>query len=153
MAVVARDDETDIWMWDFTGHGALRRFTFDPSFDIAPLWTPDGRRLVFASNRTGTTGIFWQAADGSGAVERLTEGPHVIRPESFSPDGKSLLFLENSATPDIVMLTLDAPGRVQPLVQTPAVEGNAALSPDGRWLAYDSWETGPTKSTSDRFRT
>jgi eukaryotic-like serine/threonine-protein kinase len=142
VAVVAQDDETDIWMWDFTGHEALRRFTFGPSFDIAPLWTPDGSRVLFASNRMGMNSIFWQSADGSGAVERLTDSPHVVRPETFSPDGKLLVIETNPATPDIVMLTLDAPGRVQPLVQTPAVEGRAALSPDGRWLAYESWETG-----------
>ena len=140
--MVARDEEMDIWMLDLAGHAALRRFTFGPSAESAPLWTPDGGRLLFGSNRAGTPSVFWQAVDGTGPVDRLTDSPHTVSPMSISPDGKVLLINDNPATADIVMVKLGEEPQLHPLIQTPAVEGNAAISPDGRWLAYDSWETG-----------
>jgi hypothetical protein len=78
VALDIRDQENDIWMWDFSRR-TLRRVTFDPTIDRAPVWTPDGRRLVFSSGN-GTTGggasvanLFWVAADGTGTPERLTQ--------------------------------------------------------------------------------
>ena len=44
------------------------------------VWTPDGRRLIFSSERAGVRNLFWQAADGTGAVERLTESPNTSVP-------------------------------------------------------------------------
>jgi serine/threonine-protein kinase len=142
VAVVARDEELDIWMWDLAGRTALRRFTFGPSVEFAPLWSPDGRRLLFASDRTGTPNVFSQAADGTGPIERLIERSQGVFPLTISPDGKVLVVQEISATPDLMTLKLNRERDLQPLVRTSAVEGNGALSADGRWLAYDSWETG-----------
>ena len=68
------------------------RFTFDPAQDELPVWTPDGLRLVFASERNGPFNLFWQAADGTGPVERLTDSANKQVPTSFSPDGTRLLF-------------------------------------------------------------
>jgi protein kinase-like protein/WD40 repeat protein len=68
------DQESDIWIWDFKRQ-TLQRLTFDPGFDRAPVWTPDGRRVIFSSQRGGITNggnLFWQAFDGTGTVERLT---------------------------------------------------------------------------------
>ena len=75
IAVIANDQELDIWVWDL-GRTTLTRVTFDPGIDSNPVWTPDGRRLIFNSERVGARNLFWQAADGTGAVERLTESPN-----------------------------------------------------------------------------
>ena len=72
---VRADQELDLWVWDL-GRTTLTRATFDPGFDIYPVWTPDGRRVIFSSERAGARNLFWQAADGTGAVERLTESPN-----------------------------------------------------------------------------
>jgi len=85
------ESELDIWIWDLTRQ-TLTRLTFDPAQDLLPLWTPDGRRLVFASERSGPSNLFWQAADGTGAVERLTDSANDQFPRAFSPDGTRLLF-------------------------------------------------------------
>jgi serine/threonine-protein kinase len=74
VAVNALDQESDIWVWDL-GRTTFTRVTFDPSLDAYPVWTPDGHRLIFSSERAGGRNLFWQAADGTGAVERLTESP------------------------------------------------------------------------------
>ena len=70
------DGESDLWVWD-VARLTLTRLTFNPGGDLYPVWTPDGRRLIFSSQREGAQNLFWQAADGTGAVERLTRSPNV----------------------------------------------------------------------------
>jgi eukaryotic-like serine/threonine-protein kinase len=143
VAVSALDQELDIWVWDL-GRTALTRVTFDPSFDNYPVWTRDGRRLIFSSQRTGARNLFWQAADGTGTVERLTDGPNPQNAVSVSPDGRLLIFTETAPTTgeDVMQLELEGTHRVTPLVQSPSIERNGMVSPDGRWLAYESNESG-----------
>ena len=144
VALEVRDQEADIWVWDFVRE-TLTRVTHDPGIDWAPAWTPDGRRLVFGSQLGGgASSLFMRAADGSGAIERLTHSGNIQLPSSVSPDGKHVIFVEGSAatTEDVMMVTLDKDHRVQPLVQTSFFEGNGEISPDGRWLAYQSNDSG-----------
>ena len=53
LAVGTNDEEVDIWTWDFRHGPPLTRLTTDPDVDIAPIWTSDGRRIIFASGRLG----------------------------------------------------------------------------------------------------
>ncbi|MGH9256171.1 MAG: protein kinase domain-containing protein [Vicinamibacterales bacterium] len=144
VALDIRDQEDDIWIWSFAS-GTLTRLTFNAGFDRSPAWTPDGRRLVFASGSIGPTNLMWQAADGTGIPENLTpsavdrvSGATAV---SVSPDGASVVFASGAAG-DVMMLPLDRDRRIQPLVQTQFNERNAEVSPDGRWLAYESNESG-----------
>jgi serine/threonine-protein kinase len=148
VAVEIRDQENDIWVFDFARE-TLTRVTFDPGLDQAPTWTPDGRRMVFSSTfgGAGMSSLFWQAADGTGTAERLAQSaiPTMFQfPSAVSPDGTRVLFTQGavSTTTDVMTLTLDKDHRVQPLVQTPFAELNGEISPDGRWLAYQSNESG-----------
>src|SRR5262245_20723125 len=72
IALDSRDQEADIWIWSFQQR-TLRRFTFDAGLDAQPVWTPDGRRLIWVSQRP--LNMYWQAADGTGMRERLTQRP------------------------------------------------------------------------------
>jgi len=143
VAVFIGDQEGDIWTWDFARQ-TLTRLTFDPAQDTYPLWMPDGRRLIFASARSGVENLFWQAADGAGAVERLTESPDAQVPHAITPDGTRIVFREAATTTgnDLMLMPLQPPRRAQPLVQTMFNERNAEIGPDGRWLAYESNESG-----------
>jgi serine/threonine-protein kinase len=140
---VAVEAVVDIWIWDLT-RKTQTRFTFDPALDQYPVWTPDGQRLLFRSERNGPHNIYWQAANGTGAVERLTESSNEQAPYSVSPDGTRLVFREDSRETgqDLKILTLRAERRVESLVQTAFNERNGEISPDGRWLAYQSNESG-----------
>ena len=70
LAVDVRDQEQDIWIWDFARE-TLTRLTFAPGLDSYPVWTPDGRQVAFASNRDGPEhNLYWKAADGTGSIER-----------------------------------------------------------------------------------
>jgi Tol biopolymer transport system component len=140
IALDTRDEENDIWIWEFA-RATLTRLTFDPKFDGFPVWTPDSRRILFTSARAGVGNIFWQAADGTGTPEQLTESSNQLFPTSISPDGTQVVFRDTTVN-DVMMLTLDKDRRVQPLVRTPFNERNGEISPDGRWLAYESNDSG-----------
>ena len=159
VALDIRDQENDIWIWHL-GPQTLTRLTFDRAADSYPVWSPDSRRLIFSSTRSGEGDIYWQAVDGTGAPERLTDGPNQQYPHTISPDGVDIVFREvepgvqNDAVPggqnDLMRLLIDpqprspspAVARTHPLVQTRFNELNAEISPDGRWLAYQSDESG-----------
>ena len=141
--VFGNDQEHDLWLWDL-GRTTLTRLTFTPGVDGIGVWTPDSRRVIFVSERTGVRNLFGQAADGSGAVERLTESPNTQYPSAVSPDGRRLIFTEEApgTADDVMMMELDGTRRVTPLVQSPFNERNGSVSPDGRWLAYEANDSG-----------
>lgn len=149
------DQEFDIWTWDFERE-SLTRLTFEPGVDILPRWTPDGRHIVFQSDRAGALNVYRVAADGSGPVERLTTSRSDHWPNSITPDGTTLLFCERRPKSgyDILRMPISprSAGRAteseEPLtepttlVSSSSAEYAANISPDGRYFAYQSAESG-----------
>jgi len=141
------EQDNDIWVWDLTRRN-LTRLTSDAGVDSYPVWTPDGRRIVFSSTRSGPrSNLYWQASDGSGQAERVLESALQDAPNAVTPDGTRLLFrrTEPKNAFDVYALPLAGERRPTPLLVSPFVEQNAELSPDGRWLAYQSNDSGPTE--------
>jgi serine/threonine-protein kinase len=138
-------DSGDIWIHDLA-RSTTTRLTTDPSNDVNPLWTPDGERVVFASNRSGNFDLYWRRADGTGPEERLTTGSQQEFPESWANGGRDLLFTEcrnpQIGPCDVSVLSMAGERQAKVLLRTEFDEQNAAVSPDGRWLAYDSNESG-----------
>ena len=136
------DGESDLWLWDLA-RLTLNRLAITPGAKLYPVWTPDGQRLIFSSDRDGTYTLFWQAADGTG-VERLTSSTNVQFSTAITPDSTRAIFTETtSATSDDVMqVELTGTHTVTPLVQSPSIERNGIVSPDGRWLAYEANHSG-----------
>jgi Tol biopolymer transport system component len=143
--------QRDIWVYEWERDRMLR-LTFDLTA-TGPVWTPDGRRIAFASARAdkSTPNLYWQMANGTGEAQRLTESQNNQYPMSWHPSGKLLAYEEDSAKTqrDIMILPLDGdessgwkPGKPTVFLGTPSVERQAAFSPDGRWLAYVSLESG-----------
>jgi serine/threonine-protein kinase len=143
IALASYDQESDIWVWDLR-RATLTRLTLDPGEDQFPTWTPDGRRIVFSSNRGGQFNLWWQAADGTGAAEQLTTSSNPQLATGITPDGTAVVFYEVTPTMgrDLMQLALDGTRRVTPLLQTKFDEINGIVSPDGRWLAYESNSSG-----------
>jgi Tol biopolymer transport system component len=142
LAVNVSEQETQIWLHDLSRE-TLTRLTFEGSTNNSPVWTRDGKRIAFQSNKDGPLNLFWQLADGSGGLERLTTSAYLQGPYSWSPDGQLLAFIEvNPATQrDIWVLRL-SDRKAQPFLRTRFNESAPCFSPDGRWLAYISDESG-----------
>jgi serine/threonine-protein kinase len=128
----------DIWIWDLRRE-SFTRLTDGPTEDMLPLWSPDGRRVFFASSRGGNFDVYSQAADGSTPARLEHADPKFEWPASFTPDGQRLVVGEEFS--DLAVLDL-ASGSVEPLLRRDATDWSGVLSPDGRWLAYDSNESG-----------
>jgi Tol biopolymer transport system component len=150
LAATITEQEAQIWQYDFSRE-TLTRMTFEGNNNQVPVWTPDGKRIAFNSNKEGPNNIYWQLADGSGGLERLTTNEYLQAPSSWSPDGQLLAFFEvNPETQrDIWVLRMGEPsagsGQVRkalPFIRTRFDEAVPRFSPDGRWLAYISNESG-----------
>ncbi len=137
-------DNVDLVSYDLT-RDTPTRFTFDPALDQFPLWTQDGRHVVFASTRDGTFNLYRKAADGTGQVERLTTSDNAQAPIAVSPDGRTLLFAELRAQTGIDIGTLSLDGDDQAvtwLLEDETDQAHTHVSPDGRWIAHTSDESG-----------
>ena len=151
IALTISDQQNDIWIWN-VARSTLTPLTFDPGVDQNPVWTPDGRRIIFSSTRPGSSNLFWQNADGTGTIERLTTSPNQQFGLSISPDAKDVVLLEQApnAGNDLMVLHLVDPSapprtgkpKVEPLIQTMFSETQGEISPDGHWLAYQSNDSG-----------
>jgi serine/threonine protein kinase len=142
LAVTIGREKSDIWVYELD-RGTLTRLTSDEVSQL-PLWTPDGERITFHSNREGRGNVYWIAADGSGAPERILQGDALQWPSSWSPDGRLLAYMEYGPTTvfDIWLVPLDGEKKSRPFVNTRFYESSAVFSPDGHWIAYASNETG-----------
>ncbi|HWT46541.1 MAG TPA: protein kinase, partial [Vicinamibacterales bacterium] len=141
-------EQGGIWVYDID-RGSSMRLTRGTITDMAPIWSPDGSRIVFASGRGGPPNLFWVPADGSSGPQRLTTRPTVQIPSSWSPDGRQIAFMQQSKNGfDIWMLPVEMSangiraGSATPWLATDANEGMPAFSPDGKYLSYASSETG-----------
>jgi Tol biopolymer transport system component len=142
VAATIDDQESQVWLYDLF-RDTLTRLTFEGNTNLAPSWTPDGKRISFQSNEAGPANIYWQLADGSSAMERLTSLDTTQVPSSWTPDGQYLAYIGISPTTgyDIWVLHL-SDHKSQPFLQTQYNETSPRFSPDGHWLAYVSDESG-----------
>ena len=142
---VAVRAENDLWSYSLDRR-TQSRLTFDPGQEYYSVWTPDGRDILFASDRSGSFLLYRARADGSGGSEPLPVGGSTsegVYPSSISPRGDLLVFRTGGTSDlDLWVAPFDDLGSARRLVESADNELQAAVSPDGRWLAYASDETG-----------
>ncbi len=132
----------DIWIFDID-QGTMPNLTAEGTRNRAPVWTRDGSRVVFSSDRNDEVGqLYWKPSDGSGTAERLLVSDYEAYPQSWFPDGQTLAIVaDRNGTVDIGFLTLgDSTPRW--VLESEFDEWEAQISPDGRWLAYTSDRSG-----------
>jgi Tol biopolymer transport system component len=126
----------DIWVFEPTG--AETRLTWDPSqHNASPVWSPDGKTMVFSSVRDGKVGLYRKPTDGSGVEELLHESDLPMAPMSWH--GNHIVFSvqdPNTGT-DLWVLSVED-NTATPFIATPYTETHAQISPDGKWIAYAS---------------
>jgi Tol biopolymer transport system component/predicted Ser/Thr protein kinase len=132
----------DIRVLDLT-RGAKLRLTADEATDAASVWSPDGKRIVFRSNRGGLHDLYEAPSNGSGTRRLLLRSEYAKYPTDFLPDGRGIVYhtFQGNTGSDIWLVSPDGT-QAKPLVQTPFDEMQGQVSPDGQWLAYASFETG-----------
>jgi serine/threonine protein kinase/Tol biopolymer transport system component len=140
---IGAGEDADIYIWDFANE-ILNQFTFEKGHDTQAIWSPDGKWIVFVSDRDGEWAVYQKAADGKGDVEKLGSVPgSYIRSLSFSSDGKTLVFEEGEDDRnDIVALSMEGDQATTTLLQGELSLGNPCISPDGKWMAFFSSVSG-----------
>ncbi|MCY4660862.1 MAG: protein kinase [Acidobacteria bacterium] len=142
--VSSADGATVVVVHDLA-RGASNALTFD-GWSVNPLWSPDGRRVVFTSIEDDVVGLFHKAADGTGRAEPLTAAASTsMQTASAWVSAADSLLVTQAASmtdTDIHRLSLDDGRGSEPLIATASVEVLPVVSPDGRWIAYQSNESG-----------
>jgi len=155
VAVARRDPRSktyDIYVIDLA-RGVSSRITVGPANNSFPIWSPDGTRIAWSSNREGAFQIYQKLASGVGQEELLLKSDVVINPQSWSADGRFILYtrVDPKTNNDVWVLPLDGDRQPYPFLQTKFFEGKACFSPDGRWIAYQSNDQGRPEVSVQTF--
>jgi serine/threonine-protein kinase len=140
---VGSGTSTDIQIYEIAT-GTLTRLTTEGASNDRPEWSPDGRRVLFRTDRIASANsLWWQPIDASGPAEPLVVGATDVWEGVISPDGNTLLYRTGTVgAADIWTRQLKGDTSARPFVQTPFTEWAARFSPDGKWVAYASDESG-----------
>jgi Tol biopolymer transport system component len=139
----AEGGNTDIWLLDLA-RAVLSRFTFDPTPEIVPTWTPDGRRVIYSKIVRGTFALYQKSSDGTGEETVLVQTKLPSIALDVSRDARFVLFrmIDPQTSWDIWAKQLDVDTPPFPVARTNFDERTGQISPDGRWIAYESNESG-----------
>ncbi len=145
LAIAEVDPEThrpDIRVLDLI-RGSKLRITADAATDASPIWSPDGQRVVFRSNRRGVHDLFVRASNGTSESAPLFRSGNAKYPTDWTPDGGSIVYhtYESATGADIWMVRADG-SQASPLLNGPFDEMQGQVAPGGAWIAYTSTETG-----------
>ncbi|HET9306590.1 MAG TPA: protein kinase [Candidatus Sulfotelmatobacter sp.] len=127
----------DVWSHDLESD-ANTRLTFGPGLNQLPVWSPDGKQVLYAAIRKGSWGLHIKNADGSGSERQIADlTTTIMGPWDWSRSG-NVLFWKNGE-----LWYLPSPdAQAKPLIRENWIVRNAQLSPDGKWIAYSSNESG-----------
>ena len=137
--------QSDIWIYDIAS-ATLSKLTSEGGRSFRPEWSPDGKRVIYGSNRDGRSALWQQNADLSGAPELVQTSNEDVTGGVVSPDGRAVVYWQATPgvrTSDLFYKALVGDTTSRPIAATSAGEGAPKFSPDGRWVAYTSNQDGP----------
>jgi len=139
--VDAQTGTNDLWLIELA-RGTMSRFTFDPADDLCPIWSPDGRRIIYYSARE-PHGFYQKDSTGVGNDELVYKAT-VLGVEDWSADGRFITYetVDAQTSTDMWTLHLDKDPTASVFLRTRFIEGMGQLSPSGKWIAYSSNESG-----------
>jgi Tol biopolymer transport system component len=135
----------DVWVMDLRRQ-VTERFTFAPAVDNVPIWSADGRNVIFAAVRGVGLDIYQRSSNASGPDEVLLklDAPPIMVPSDSSSDGRYLTYYSTDLKTrrDIWALPLSGDRKPFPVVHGEFNETESQFSPDTKWIAYVSDESG-----------
>ena len=150
----ARSGNLDLWIRDLS-RDVTSRFTFDAASDSTPVWSPDGKRIVFTSNRKGPGDLYQKDASGAGEDEVLLATEEEMYASDWSADGRFIAFQSRGKDTgwDVWALPTFGDKKPFPVLKTSFQEMRPSFSPDGRFLVYQSNESGRSEIYVREFPT
>jgi Tol biopolymer transport system component len=141
LLVTIEQATSDLWMYDIASD-TLTQITFESGARF-PVWSPDGQRAAFSSNKSGALNLFLIDISRPGTGERLTSSEHLQVAGSWSSNGQALAFVEQDPSKGRDIRLIAPNDRTpRPWLESMFEEGAPRFSPDGRWLAYVSNQSG-----------
>jgi len=140
VAVSINNSKADAWHWSLslldTETNVLSRLTLNPGRDSDPAWSPDSRKLIYASynQEQGEQTRLMEITVGQHSPIFFYEDSRTNKPEAWSPDGRFLLYRRDEQ--DILILPTQGERKPATVLDAPFTKGHFRFSPDGRWLAY-----------------
>jgi len=145
----------DLWLYEADG-GPGQRLTAGPGDEFAPVWSPDGTRLLFSATRSGLVDLYLTDASlaaGPAPLEVDTVGQGRFASD-WSRDDRFLLYIGGGraiARSDLWVAPVENPRQARPLLNSSFIETHARVAPTGDWFVYTSNETGRLQVYADRF--
>ena len=134
----------DLWLFDLK-HNMPTRLTFDSEIDSMPVWSPDGRRMIFNRPRDGEQSLTVWRINGGAPDERVLIGDSVAIASDWSSDGQFILYKQQDSkvgTFDLFAVRVQGDRTPIRVAATPYDERDGQFSPDGTLIAFESNESG-----------
>jgi Tol biopolymer transport system component len=147
--------ESSLWLADLARGGATPLTTVHGRSD-GPVWSPDGTRVVFTTDREGPDTVYIKTIGDASPEQAFYRSEVLFKgPAAWSPDGKWIVETELDArtSQDVYLLSATDPKQSIPFVRSPMSDSGGPVSPDGRWLSYVSHETGRREIYAQSFPT
>ncbi|MEP6509033.1 MAG: hypothetical protein ABJC63_12485, partial [Gemmatimonadales bacterium] len=149
---IASADRRDVWIYELSS-GTMTRLTTDGRSNDRPEWSPDGKYVLYRSDRELQTAIWWRPADLSGPSAQVIGGPHIAVFEGvLSPDARYIAYQIDTVGADLFYRAMSGDTSQKAIATSPtAIETMQRISPDGRWIAFSTDESGTNEVVVQPF--